>query len=203
MVLMYTQPALCENVQYGPHERNARDFWQAKSAQSSPVLVSIHGGRFVAGNKSVQWRFTVPRPLPGLRPEELRGVVDWHATLRSKKRQAAAALLGHTTERRALMRYPEFLAVGRQIGSGPTEMMCKVTTLRTKRPARAGMPTTRKRSWRWRLSTKVAPGSPAGIAARLRPPKLPRNLPRLTRKPGPARKAILASGVADPKLFFR
>ncbi len=42
-----------ENVKYGPHERNVLDFWQAKSAQPTPVLVSIHGGGFVAGNKSV------------------------------------------------------------------------------------------------------------------------------------------------------
>jgi acetyl esterase len=42
-----------ENVKYGPHERNVLDFWQAKSEQPTPVLVSIHGGGFVQGNKSV------------------------------------------------------------------------------------------------------------------------------------------------------
>jgi acetyl esterase len=42
-----------ENVKYGPHERNVLDFWQAKSEQPTPVLVSIHGGGFVTGNKSV------------------------------------------------------------------------------------------------------------------------------------------------------
>src|ERR1019366_5936823 len=42
-----------ENVKYGPHERNVLDFWQAKSDQPTPVLVSIHGGGFVGGNKSV------------------------------------------------------------------------------------------------------------------------------------------------------
>jgi acetyl esterase len=46
-------PPTFENVKYGTHERNVLDFWQAKSEQPTPVLVSIHGGGFVAGNKSV------------------------------------------------------------------------------------------------------------------------------------------------------
>jgi acetyl esterase/lipase len=46
-------PPAFENVKYGPHERNVLDFWQAKSEQPTPVLVSIHGGGFVQGNKSV------------------------------------------------------------------------------------------------------------------------------------------------------
>jgi acetyl esterase/lipase len=47
-------PPTFENVKYGPHERNVLDFWQAESKQPAPMLVSIHGGGFVAGNKSVQ-----------------------------------------------------------------------------------------------------------------------------------------------------
>jgi acetyl esterase/lipase len=42
-----------ENVKYGPHMRNVMDVWLAKSDNPSPVLVSIHGGGFRAGNKSV------------------------------------------------------------------------------------------------------------------------------------------------------
>jgi hypothetical protein len=42
-----------ENVKYGPHLRNVMDVWLAKSDKPSPVLVSIHGGGFRAGNKSV------------------------------------------------------------------------------------------------------------------------------------------------------
>src|SRR5438552_1421714 len=42
-----------KDVSYGPHQRNVLDFWQAKSAQPAPLLVSIHGGGFVGGNKSV------------------------------------------------------------------------------------------------------------------------------------------------------
>ena len=41
------------NVKYGPHERNVMDVWLAKSPNATPVLVSIHGGGFRGGNKSV------------------------------------------------------------------------------------------------------------------------------------------------------
>ncbi|MEQ1851590.1 MAG: alpha/beta hydrolase fold domain-containing protein [Chthoniobacteraceae bacterium] len=40
------------NVKYGPHERNVLDFWKAESKQPAPVLVFIHGGGFVGGDKS-------------------------------------------------------------------------------------------------------------------------------------------------------
>ena len=42
------------NLQYGPHERNVMDVWLAKSDKPTPVLVSIHGGGFRGGNKSVE-----------------------------------------------------------------------------------------------------------------------------------------------------
>jgi hypothetical protein len=41
-----------ENVSYGPHERNVLDFWQAKSDKPTPVVVFIHGGGFVGGDKA-------------------------------------------------------------------------------------------------------------------------------------------------------
>lgn len=41
------------NVKYGPHARNVMDVWLAKSDKPTPVLVSIHGGGFRMGNKSV------------------------------------------------------------------------------------------------------------------------------------------------------
>lgn len=41
------------DVKYGPHERNVMDVWLAKSDEPTPVLLSIHGGGFRAGNKSV------------------------------------------------------------------------------------------------------------------------------------------------------
>jgi hypothetical protein len=59
---------------------------------------------------------------------------DWAFGWRkgSKKRQAAEALLDYVSEREEMVRYKEFLGLGRQIGSGPTESMCKATTLRVK-----------------------------------------------------------------------
>jgi hypothetical protein len=45
-----------QDVKYGPHQRNVLDFWQARSDVPTPVLVSIHGGGFLAGDKSVQPR---------------------------------------------------------------------------------------------------------------------------------------------------
>lgn len=41
------------DVKYGPHERHVMDVWLAESKTPTPVLVSIHGGGFRGGNKSV------------------------------------------------------------------------------------------------------------------------------------------------------
>ncbi len=40
-----------ENVSYGPHKRNVLDFYQAKTDTPTPLIVYIHGGGFVAGDK--------------------------------------------------------------------------------------------------------------------------------------------------------
>ncbi len=40
------------NVAYGPHERNVLDFWKAEADAPAPVVVFIHGGGFVGGDKS-------------------------------------------------------------------------------------------------------------------------------------------------------
>jgi hypothetical protein len=40
--------------------------------------------------------------------------------------------LNYVAERREMIKDPECVAAGRQIGSGPTEAMCKVTTARLK-----------------------------------------------------------------------
>ncbi len=41
-------------------------------------------------------------------------------------------MLNYVTDRREMIQYPKFIDLGRQIGSGPTESMCKATTQRIK-----------------------------------------------------------------------
>jgi len=45
------QPPTHENVSYGPHERNVLDFYRAKSDRPTPLIIYIHGGGFVGGDK--------------------------------------------------------------------------------------------------------------------------------------------------------
>src|SRR5688572_30056260 len=39
------------NVSYGPHERNVLDVWLAKSDKPTPLVVHIHGGGWLGGDK--------------------------------------------------------------------------------------------------------------------------------------------------------
>ena len=59
-------------------------------------------------------------------------LVTWRVGLRGAKRAAADALLNYVSERRGMIRYPEFVGKGWQIGSGPTESCCKTLTQRLK-----------------------------------------------------------------------
>jgi hypothetical protein len=59
-------------------------------------------------------------------------LLEWRVGLRKSRRAAADALLGYVSERREMIRYPEFQAKGWQIGSGPTEATCKTLTARLK-----------------------------------------------------------------------
>ena len=59
-------------------------------------------------------------------------LVQWRAGLRRGGRRAADQLLHYVSERREMIRYPEFQAKGWQIGSGPTEATCKTLTARLK-----------------------------------------------------------------------
>ncbi len=70
------------DVAYGPYKRNVLDFWQTEGAGPRPLLVFIHGGGWVAGDKkqdpdmirswlakgiscaAINYRLTVTDPLP-------------------------------------------------------------------------------------------------------------------------------------------
>ncbi|MDY3561114.1 alpha/beta hydrolase [Gemmata sp. JC673] len=45
-------PPTAAGVKYGPDERNVLDFWQAKSDAPTPLVLCIHGGGWVNGDKS-------------------------------------------------------------------------------------------------------------------------------------------------------
>jgi hypothetical protein len=60
-------------------------------------------------------------------------LLPWQAGLRGTKRVTATKLLNYVVERRDMINYPEFVAQGWQIGSGPTEARCKTSTSRLKR----------------------------------------------------------------------
>lgn len=66
--------------------------------------------------------------------EELRDEIQgWKSGLRGAgPARAGELLLNYVTDRREMIQYPKFLEMGRQIGSGPTESMCKATTQRIK-----------------------------------------------------------------------
>jgi acetyl esterase len=49
----YTPQLVEIQRKYGPYDRNVMDVWLAQSDKPTPVLVSIHGGGFSGGNKSV------------------------------------------------------------------------------------------------------------------------------------------------------
>ena len=93
-------------------------------------------------------------------------LVQWRAKLSrsTKKRQAADRLLNYVSERREMIRYPEFENRGWQIGSGPTEAQCKLTVGRLKgrsrrwdRPNAAAIAAldTLERSGQWQLYWKT------------------------------------------------
>jgi hypothetical protein len=62
--------------------------------------------------------------------EELQA---WKGTLQAAGHlKAAEQVLNYVRDRREMILYPKFQEMGRQIGSGPTESMCKATTQRVK-----------------------------------------------------------------------
>ncbi|HEX3728572.1 MAG TPA: hypothetical protein VHV47_02120 [Opitutaceae bacterium] len=58
-------------------------------------------------------------------------LLEWRLALKRGK-SAADRLVNYVSERREMIRYPEFRSKGWQIGSGPTEATCKTLTARLK-----------------------------------------------------------------------
>jgi len=78
------QPTLA-NVAYGTHERHVLDFYKSTSSQPTPLLFYIHGGGWVAGDKSrvanldkylaagisvvsINYRYTTQAQIAGVKP---------------------------------------------------------------------------------------------------------------------------------------
>ena len=63
----------------------------------------------------------------------------WRQALKSpRQRKAADRLMNYVRERRQMIDYPVFLNKSWDIGSGPTESRCKVSTRRLKRAGQRG-----------------------------------------------------------------
>ena len=54
-----SRPPDLVNISYGPHERNVFDLWKANSDKPTPLVIFIHGGGFVAGDKNAVNPFLV------------------------------------------------------------------------------------------------------------------------------------------------
>ena len=65
----------------------------------------------------------------------LRGIDTLGRSVRSPaKRRAVRALRGYVENHRAMMDYPPLLAAGWDVGSGPTDALCKTLSLRLRGP---------------------------------------------------------------------
>jgi acetyl esterase/lipase len=81
----YSVPPTYSNVHYGPHERQVLDFFKADTKEPAPLVVHIHGGGWVNGDKvgvgdlkklldsgisvaSINYRFTTQAQAAGIKP---------------------------------------------------------------------------------------------------------------------------------------
>lgn len=81
------------DISYGPHERNRLDLYLAKSEKPTPLIVYIHGGGFVGGDKSsisrglveaanaagismaaIHYRFVTEAPFPAPQRDSARAI---------------------------------------------------------------------------------------------------------------------------------
>lgn len=95
------------NVAYGTHERQVLDFYQAKSAQPTPLLFFIHGGGWVTGDKknpgslkqclaagisvvSINYRYSWQAHIAGVKPPVEWPLSDAARALQFVRSKAAA-----------------------------------------------------------------------------------------------------------------
>jgi len=87
-------PPTFVDVAYGPHERNVLDVWLAKSDRPTPLVVFIHGGGFVNGDKaSIRGKPVVTQCLDaGVSFASLNYRFREHAPIQDILRDAARAI---------------------------------------------------------------------------------------------------------------
>jgi hypothetical protein len=100
---------LSENVHKARREIFGEDDEAGKQWAGKLLHVFKHDGYEAAWKQLLEWRVALKRGRP-----------------------AADRLVNYVSERREMIRYPEFQANGWQIGSGPTEATCKTLTARLK-----------------------------------------------------------------------
>jgi len=88
--------------------------------------------------ESQQWRKEICGVMLEQGPEAvLNRIAELRKTVRSaSKRQALENLRKFIAKRKDMLRYPQFVAAGYEIGSGPTEAFCKTLTSRLKGSSR-------------------------------------------------------------------
>jgi hypothetical protein len=100
---------LSENVHKARREIYGDEDEQGKEWASGLLHIFKHDGYETAWSQLLEWRGALPHG-----------------------QAAADRLIHYVSERREMIRYPEFRAKGWQIGSGPTEATCKTLTARLK-----------------------------------------------------------------------
>ena len=118
---------LSENVHKARREIYGEDDEAGKQWAGQLLHVFKHDGYEAAWKQLLEWRVALKRGRP-----------------------AADRLVNYVSERREMIRYPEFQAKGWQIGSGPTEATCKTLTARLKGSGMRWDATTLRPSWRWK-----------------------------------------------------
>jgi hypothetical protein len=112
-----------------PLELVLLDFWHLSERVND-------AGRSTLGEKTAAKEAWVTNVLHTLKHEGYEPffdkLVDWRSGLRASRRKVADGLLNYVAERQAMMQYDQCEEHGWDIGTGPMESMCGVTTDRIK-----------------------------------------------------------------------